>query len=54
VGIETLMAPPVMRTGNGYRGRFITPYGEDSEYIAGYGRLFPPKYKKKRKIIKKP
>jgi hypothetical protein len=45
VSFETLMAPPIMRTGETYRGKFITPYGEDSEYIAGYGRPFPPKYK---------
>ncbi len=42
---ETLFAPPTMRKGEAYRGRFITPYGEDHEYIASYGRPFPPKYK---------
>ncbi|MFX0017009.1 MAG: hypothetical protein ACFE98_20610 [Candidatus Hermodarchaeota archaeon] len=42
---ETLMAPPILRVGTPYRGRFIVPYGEDSEYIAGYGRPFPPRYK---------
>ncbi len=45
VGFETLMAPPILRKGDAYRARFITPYGEDPEYIAGYGRPFPPKYK---------
>ncbi|UCE13940.1 MAG: hypothetical protein JSV04_01885, partial [Candidatus Heimdallarchaeota archaeon] len=45
VAFETLMAPPILRKGDSYRGRFIAPYGEDSEYIAGYGRPFPPKYK---------
>ncbi|MHA2334216.1 MAG: hypothetical protein ACXAEU_19470, partial [Candidatus Hodarchaeales archaeon] len=45
VSFETLMAPPIMRKGETYRSRFIAPYGEDSEYIAGYGRPFPPKYK---------
>lgn len=42
---ETLFAPPTMRKGEAYRGRFITLYGEDSEFIASYGRPFPPKYK---------
>ncbi len=45
VSFETLMAPPVLRKGGTYRSRFIAPYGEDSEYIAAYGRPFPPKYK---------
>jgi hypothetical protein len=45
ISFETLMAPPIMQTGESYRGRFITPYGEDLEYIAGYGRPFPPRYK---------
>ena len=43
--LETLMAPPRLNMGESYRGRFIAPYGEDSEYIAGYGRPFPPRYK---------
>ncbi len=42
---ETLFAPPTMRKGEIYRGRFISPYGEDIEFTAGYGRPFPPKYK---------
>ncbi|MFX1300521.1 MAG: hypothetical protein ACFFDE_06230 [Promethearchaeota archaeon] len=45
VAFETLMAPPILRVGTTYRGRFISPYGEDSEYIVGYGRPFPPRYK---------
>ncbi|MFX1283078.1 MAG: hypothetical protein ACFFB5_05450 [Promethearchaeota archaeon] len=45
VSFETLMASPMLRMGETYRSRFITPYGEDSEYIAAYGRPFPPKYK---------
>ena len=45
IAFETLMAPPIMRKGDSYRGRFITPYGEDFEFIASYGRIFPPKYK---------
>ncbi|MFW9778209.1 MAG: hypothetical protein ACFFE8_05080 [Candidatus Heimdallarchaeota archaeon] len=45
ISFDLLMAPPTLKTGITYRGRFITPYGEDSEYIAGYGRPFPPKYK---------
>ncbi|MFW9903222.1 MAG: hypothetical protein ACFFFH_02735 [Candidatus Thorarchaeota archaeon] len=43
--LETLMAPPLLKMGDSYRGRFIAPYGEDAEYIAGYGRPFPPRYK---------
>lgn len=45
VAFETLMAPPILRKDETYRARFIAPYGEDSVYIAGYGRPFPPKYK---------
>jgi len=42
---EILFAPPTMRKGDAYRGRFIAPYGEDFEFMAAYGRPFPPKYK---------
>jgi len=42
---ETLFAPPTMRKGDAYRARFIAPYEEDFEYVAAYGRPFPPKYK---------
>ncbi|MFX0174135.1 MAG: hypothetical protein ACFE9L_19820 [Candidatus Hodarchaeota archaeon] len=45
MSFETLMTPPILRAGESYRGCFITPYGEDPEYIAGYGRPFPPCYK---------
>lgn len=45
VSFETLFAPPTMRKGETYRGRFIAPYGEDYEFTAGYGRPFPPRYK---------
>ncbi len=45
MSLETLMAPPMLRIGETYRGRFITLYGEDTEYTAGYGRPFPPHYK---------
>jgi len=45
VSFETLMAPPMMRKGDAYRTRIIVPYGEDYEYLASYGRPFPPKYK---------
>jgi hypothetical protein len=34
-----------MRRGDAYRARFLAPYGEDYEFMAGYGRPFPPKYK---------
>lgn len=45
VSMDTLFAPPIMRRGETYRGRFITPYEEDFEFFAGYGRPFPPRYK---------
>jgi len=45
VCFEILFAPPTMRKGDAYRGRFIAPYGEDFEFMAAYGRPFPPKYK---------
>lgn len=45
VVLETLFAPPTMRKGETYRARFIVPYGEDYDFMAGYGRPFPPKYK---------
>lgn len=43
--LETLCAPPSMRHGDIYRGRLLMPYGEDYEWIGGYGRAFPPRYK---------
>ena len=43
--LETLCAPPSMRHGDIYRGRVLMPYGEDYEWIGGYGRAFPPRYK---------
>jgi len=45
VCFEILFAPPTMRKGDAYRARFIAPYGEDYEFMAAYGRPFPPKYK---------
>ncbi|SVB91974.1 uncharacterized protein METZ01_LOCUS244828, partial [marine metagenome] len=45
ITMETLFAPPTMRHGDIYRARVIMPYGEDYEWIGGYGRAFPPKYK---------
>jgi hypothetical protein len=45
VTFETLFAPPTMRKGDAYRGRYIFPYHEDFEFMAAYGRPFPPKYK---------
>src|SRR5690606_24309133 len=45
VAVETLMAPPVMRRGDMYRGRMIAPLTEDFDWAASYGRPFPPKYK---------
>ena len=45
VCFETLFAPPTMRKGDAYRARYIAPYEEDFEFMAAYGRPFPPKYK---------
>ena len=45
VCFETLFAPPTMRKGDAYRARYIVPYEEDFEFMAAYGRPFPPKYK---------
>jgi len=45
VAFDTLVAPPIMGRGSTYRARFIAPYGHDDEFMAGYGRPFPPKYK---------
>ena len=45
IACEVLFAPPTLRNGDAYRGRVISPYGEDFEWGAGYGRAFPPKYK---------
>jgi len=45
VAFETLMAPPIMARGSTYRARFIAPYTADDEFMAAYGRPFPPKYK---------
>jgi hypothetical protein len=42
---EVLFAPPTMRKGEAYRGRVIVPLNEDFEYLGGYGRPFPPKYR---------
>jgi hypothetical protein len=45
VAIETLVAPPLMRRGDGYRARMLFPSGEDADWGAAYRRPFPPKYK---------
>ena len=45
VCLETLCAPPSMRHGDIYRARVLMPYSEDFEWIGGYGRAFPPRYK---------
>jgi hypothetical protein len=45
VCFETLFAPPMMRKGEAYRSRYISLYGEDFDFMAFYGRPFPPKYK---------
>jgi hypothetical protein len=45
VSFDVLVAPPIMARGASYRSKFIAPYGHDDEYMAGYGRPFPPKYK---------
>lgn len=45
VSYETLFVPPTMRKGDAYRARYIVPYQEDFDFLAGYGRPFPPRYK---------
>lgn len=45
ISMETLLAPPALRRGDAYRSRFLMLYGEDYEWMGGYGRAFPPKYK---------
>jgi hypothetical protein len=45
ISMSTLFQPPTMRLGDAYRGRVIMPYAEDIEWIGGYGRAFPPRYK---------
>lgn len=45
VAFETLFAPPMLRKGEAYRGRYVAPYDEDYEFFLGYGRPFPPRYK---------
>lgn len=45
IAASTLFQPPTMRLGDAYRGRVIMPYAEDIEWLGGYGRAFPPRYK---------
>ncbi len=45
ISFETLCAPPALRRGDAYRSRFLMLYGEDYEWMGGYGRAFPPRYK---------
>jgi hypothetical protein len=45
LSFDTLAAPPIMARGSTYRAHFIAPYTHDDEFMAGYGRPFPPKYK---------
>ena len=45
VCFETLFAPPTMRKGDAYRARYISLYEEDFDFMAFYGRPFPPKFK---------
>ncbi len=45
IALSTLFQPPTMRLGDAYRSRVIMPYAEDIEWVGGYGRFFPPKYK---------
>ena len=45
ITLETLCTPPSMCHGDIYRARLLMPYAEDYEWIGGYGRAFPPKYK---------
>jgi hypothetical protein len=45
VAVEVLMSPPILRRGDMYRARLLTPLAEDHDWAAAYGRPFPPKYK---------
>ncbi|MEM7346009.1 MAG: hypothetical protein AAF485_17355 [Chloroflexota bacterium] len=45
ISMETLIAPPSMRHGDMYNARLLMPYAEDYEWMGGYGRAFPPRYK---------
>jgi len=45
IASTTLFQPPTMRLGEAYRARVIMPYAEDIEWMGGYGRAFPPRYK---------
>lgn len=45
VTFDTLFAPATMRKGDASKARFIAPYEHDIEYMANYGRLWPPRYK---------
>ena len=45
IAMSTLFQPPTMRLGDAYRGRVIMPYTDDTEWVGGYGRAFPPRYK---------
>jgi hypothetical protein len=43
--LEALCSPPSMRHGDTYRARILMLYTEDYEWMGGYGRAFPPRYK---------
>ena len=45
IAFETLMAPSFMGRGDAYRSRYIAPFERHLTHQAGFGRLFPPKYK---------
>lgn len=45
IAIQTLFVSPSMHNGTTYRARMLMPYAEDVEWVGGYGRAFPPKYK---------
>jgi hypothetical protein len=45
ISLETLCAPPALRRGDAYRSRFLMLYNQDYEWMGGYGRAFPPRYK---------
>lgn len=45
VSLTTLFQPPIMRLGEAYRSRVITPLTEDCEWVGAYGRAFPAQYK---------
>jgi hypothetical protein len=45
VAFDVLMSPSIMGRGDVYRSRYIAPFERHLTHQAGFGRIFPPKYK---------